>query len=174
MNVVLDCGLLGREERDRYPGEAERRGADTKLVVFIVLIGMPGLVKPLARYASSHARVGLVHHFRTLSDEEMPFILAHHWQRLGLTLSPTDFTDAEAVVAVTRAPEATSAWYTALVHPDRADSADQRGADYHQVVASPARGARCHATGASCRYGLRVTPGDAALVLGCPEWPRRT
>ena len=39
---------------------------------------------------------------RTLSEEELRFILAHHWQRLGLTLSHTDFTDAEALAAVTR------------------------------------------------------------------------
>ena len=40
--------------------------------------------------------------FRTLSSEEMLFILEHHWQRLGLTLTPDDFTDAEAIAAVIR------------------------------------------------------------------------
>jgi hypothetical protein len=29
-------------------------------------------------------------------------VLAHHWDKLGLTLSATDFTDAEAVAAVAR------------------------------------------------------------------------
>jgi DNA transposition AAA+ family ATPase len=68
----------------------------------LVLIGMPGLEKRLARYAQLQSRVGFVHQFRTLSVEEMLFILAHKWQQLGLTLTPDDFTDAEAVAAITR------------------------------------------------------------------------
>ena len=32
----------------------------------------------------------------------MQFILAHKWQQLGLKLTPDDFTDAEAVAAITR------------------------------------------------------------------------
>ena len=42
---------------------------------------------------------------RTLSEEELRFILAHHWQRLGLTLSHTDFTDAEAMAAGAAFPQ---------------------------------------------------------------------
>jgi DNA transposition AAA+ family ATPase len=63
-------------------------------------LDMPGLEKRLARYAQLYSRVGFVHQFRTLSSEEMLFILEHHWQRLGLTLTPDDFTDAEAIAAV--------------------------------------------------------------------------
>jgi hypothetical protein len=29
-------------------------------------------------------------------------VLTHHWQKLGLTLSATDFTDVEAVATVAR------------------------------------------------------------------------
>ena len=68
----------------------------------LVLIGMPGLEKRLARYAQLYSRVGFVHQFRTLSTEEMQFILAHKWKQLGLKLTPDDFTDAEAVAAITR------------------------------------------------------------------------
>ena len=63
---------------------------------------MPGLEKRLARYAQLYSRVGFVHQFRTLSTEEMQFILVHKWQQLGLNLTPDDFTDAEAVAAITR------------------------------------------------------------------------
>ncbi len=68
----------------------------------VVLIGMPGLEKRLARYAQLYSRVGFVHQFRPLSPEELRFILTHKWQQLGLTLSPDDFTDAEAVAAIAR------------------------------------------------------------------------
>ena len=68
----------------------------------LVLIGMPGIEKRLARYAQLYSRIGFAHEFRTLSDEEMLFILEHHWEQLGLKLSSSDFTDMEAVSAIVR------------------------------------------------------------------------
>jgi hypothetical protein len=68
----------------------------------LILIGMPGLEKRLARYPQLYSRIGFSHHYRPLSGDELRFVLAHHWQRLGLTLSAEDFTDAEAVAAVAR------------------------------------------------------------------------
>ena len=49
-----------------------------------------------------YSRIGFAHEFRTLSDEEMLFILEHHWEQLGLKLSSSDFTDMEAVSAIVR------------------------------------------------------------------------
>lgn len=37
-----------------------------------------------------------------MTATELTFVLTHHWQRLGLTLSAKDFTDAEAIAAVAR------------------------------------------------------------------------
>jgi len=68
----------------------------------VVLIGMPGLEKRLARYPQLYSRVGFVHHFRELSTDELRFILAHKWQQLGLAFSSDDFTDAEALAAIAR------------------------------------------------------------------------
>lgn len=78
--------------RDRY----DRSG------VGLILIGMPGLEKRLARYAQFYSRVGFVHEFRPLSPEEMGFVLACGWQQLGLILDPNDATDAEAMAAIIR------------------------------------------------------------------------
>jgi DNA transposition AAA+ family ATPase len=104
-----DCSnwtqLLIVDEADRLTVqtlEQLRDFYDRKRVGGVILIGMPGLEKRLARYAQLYSRVGFVHQFRTLSNEEMLFILKHHWQRLGLTLTPDDFTDAEAIAAVIR------------------------------------------------------------------------
>ncbi len=68
----------------------------------MILIGMPGIEKRLARYPQLYSRIGFVHEYRPLSAHELVFVLQHHWSKLSLTLSADDFTDAEALAAVTR------------------------------------------------------------------------
>ena len=68
----------------------------------LIFIGMPGLEKKLSRYPQLYSRVGFAHQYRALSQEEMRFMLSHYWERLDLKMNPNDFTDAEAIVAITR------------------------------------------------------------------------
>ncbi|HEY3732846.1 MAG TPA: AAA family ATPase [Streptosporangiaceae bacterium] len=68
----------------------------------LILIGMPGLEKRLARYPQLYSRIGFVHEYQPLSTAELSFVLDHHWADLGLTLSASDFTDTEAAAAITR------------------------------------------------------------------------
>ena len=68
----------------------------------MILVGMPGIEKRLARYPQLDSRIGFVHEYRTLSSEELLFVLRHHWSKLNLTLAADDFTDAEAIAAVAR------------------------------------------------------------------------
>lgn len=68
----------------------------------VVLIGLPGIEKRLARYPQLYSRVGFVHHVRPLSEAELRFILAHKWREVGLTFAPEDWTDAEAPAALAR------------------------------------------------------------------------
>ena len=90
--------LLGLEQlRDCY----DRDGLG------LVLIGMPGLEKRLARYAQFYSRVGFVHAYRPLTDTEVQFLLLHHGPQLGATFDQADFTDREALAAISRSPVAT-------------------------------------------------------------------
>jgi DNA transposition AAA+ family ATPase len=68
----------------------------------LILIGMPGLEKRLARYPQLYSRIGFAHQYRPLGADELRFVLTHHWQTLGLELAAQDFTDTEAIATVAR------------------------------------------------------------------------
>lgn len=68
----------------------------------VILIGMPGIEKRLARFPQLYSRIGFAHHYRTLSTEELTLVLTNRWQERGLSIDPNDFTDAEAIAAVAR------------------------------------------------------------------------
>ncbi len=94
--------LVDEADRLKLPAVEQVRDLYDRSGISVILIGMPGLEKRLARYAQLYSRVGFVHHYRALSAEEMRFLLAHKWQQLGLTFAPDEFTDAEAMAAVIR------------------------------------------------------------------------
>jgi DNA transposition AAA+ family ATPase len=68
----------------------------------LLLIGMPGIEKRLAAYPQLYSRIGFAHQYRPLANDELTFVLTRHWRRLGLTLDLDDFTDAQAIAAVSR------------------------------------------------------------------------
>ncbi len=68
----------------------------------VVLVGMPGIEKRLSRYPQLYSRVGFAHHYRPLQGDELAFVLARHWRRLGLALDDADFTDAQAIASIAR------------------------------------------------------------------------
>jgi DNA transposition AAA+ family ATPase len=68
----------------------------------LVLIGMPGIEKRLARYPQFYSRIGFVHEFRTLSANQVRELLAQHWRPTGVALLDTVELDNEAVAAIIR------------------------------------------------------------------------
>jgi DNA transposition AAA+ family ATPase len=98
------CRLIVVDEADRLkmPGLEQFRDIYDRGAMGLVLIGLPGLEKRMSRFAQLYSRVGFAHEFRTLSAAEMQFILAHHWERFGLRLARTDFSDSEAVASIVR------------------------------------------------------------------------
>jgi DNA transposition AAA+ family ATPase len=96
--------LLVIDEADRLktPALEQLRDHYDRSRLGMILIGMPGIEKRLARYPQLYSRIGFVHEYRPLSAGELTFVLQHHWAKLGLTLSASDFTDTEALAAVAR------------------------------------------------------------------------
>jgi len=74
----------------------DRRG------VGVILIGMPGMEKRLARFPQFYSRVGFAHHYRPLTGNELTFVLMRHWRSLGINLDDADFTDAQAIASIVR------------------------------------------------------------------------
>jgi AAA domain len=78
LRAIFDCGGIG-----------------------LVLIGMPGLERRLARYAQLDSRIGFVHEYRSLGTAEVRTLLAG-WSPPGVTLPDDLLADTEGVAALIR------------------------------------------------------------------------
>lgn len=68
----------------------------------LILMGMPGLEKRLARYAQLYSRIGFVHEFKSLGETEMRLLLATQGAQSGLRFDPGDLDAIEAQAAIIR------------------------------------------------------------------------
>ena len=94
--------IIDEADRLKTPGLEQLRDHYDRSQMGVILIGMPGIEKRLARYPQLYSRIGFVHEYRPLSAGELAFVLQRHWGALGLKLSADDFTDTEAIAAVHR------------------------------------------------------------------------
>lgn len=71
----------------------------------LVLIGMPGLEKRLARYPQLYSRVGFVHEFKPLSQADVRQLLREGWSPSGTVLPAEGSIDEEALATLIRIAE---------------------------------------------------------------------
>ena len=94
--------IIDEADRLKTPVLEQLRDHYDRSQMGVILIGMPGIEKRLARYPQLYSRIGFVHEYRPLSAGELAFVLQRHWATVGLKLSADDFTDTEAIAAVHR------------------------------------------------------------------------
>lgn len=93
--------LVDEVDRLKMSGLEQLRALFDGGGVGLVLIGMPGLERRLARYAQLSSRIGFVHEFRPLGAAEVRTLLAG-WRPAGVPLPEDLLADAEAVAAIIR------------------------------------------------------------------------
>ena len=91
----------------------------------MILIGMPGIDQRFRHYPQLYSRLGFSHRYRALGRDELLFVLDRHWKRLGRTLDPDDFTDAQAIAAIERITRGNFRLLERIFHPDRPGTQDQ-------------------------------------------------
>ena len=98
----MEMVIVDEVERLSTPALEFLRDLFDRSNIGLILIGMTGIDKRLARYPQLYSRVGFAHHYRPLQGNELSFVLARHWRELGLCLDGADFADAQAIAAVAR------------------------------------------------------------------------
>ena len=56
---------------------------------------------PKPQYPQLYSRIGFTHHYQSLDPEDIPAVLAHYWERIGLPFNHTPGNEA-AASAITR------------------------------------------------------------------------
>lgn len=98
----IDLIIIDESERLRPSALEYLRDRYDRTNIGLILIGMPGIEKQFSHYPQLYSRVGFAHEYRPLAEEELRFVLERRWRKLGQTLDPEDYTDAQAIAAIAR------------------------------------------------------------------------
>lgn len=93
--------LIDEADRLRMPSLEQVRAIFDAGGIGLILIGMPGLEKRLARYPQFYSRIGFVHEFRPLAAAEIRRLLEQRWRPVGVKL-PDHPWDSETTAAIIR------------------------------------------------------------------------
>jgi DNA transposition AAA+ family ATPase len=91
--------IIDEADRLKTNGLEQLRDYFDRSDLGVILIGMPGFDRQLARYPQLYSRIGFAHQYKPLDPEDIPIVLKHYWQQLSLP--DTDVNpDNEAVSTI--------------------------------------------------------------------------
>lgn len=94
--------LIDEADRLKMTGLEQMRAIFDQGGIGMVLIGMPGLEKQLARYPQLYSRIGFVHEFKPLSRDEVRQLLQERWWPALAPQPEGGIADEESVAAIIR------------------------------------------------------------------------
>jgi len=96
----IDLIIVDEIDRLKVQNLEQLRDIYDRNDIAMILIGMPGIEKRLARYPQLYSRIGFAHEFDKLSKDETHHILEFKWEELGLSIKLEDFSDYEAITSI--------------------------------------------------------------------------
>lgn len=96
----IDLIIVDEIDRLKLQNLEQLRDIYDRNDIAMILIGMPGIEKRLARYPQLYSRIGFAHEFDKLSKDETHHILEYKWEELGLSIRLEDFSDYEAITSI--------------------------------------------------------------------------
>jgi DNA transposition AAA+ family ATPase len=92
--------IIDEADRLRTTGLEQLRDFFDRSDLGLILIGMPGFDRQLARYPQLYSRIGFAHQYQPLDPDDIPTVLAQYWDQLGQAFDPSNTDHAETVSAV--------------------------------------------------------------------------
>lgn len=96
----IDLIIVDEIDRLKIQNLEQLRDIYDRNDVALILIGMPGIEKRLARYPQLYSRIGFAHEYDKLSKDETHHILEYKWEELGFSIKLEDFSDYEAITSI--------------------------------------------------------------------------
>lgn len=93
--------LIDEADRLKMASLEATRAVFDKGGIGLVLIGMPGMEKRLARYPQFYSRIGFVHQFRPLGAQDIRSLLSEGWSPPGVQLPPLDDEAVTTIIRIT-------------------------------------------------------------------------
>lgn len=94
--------IVDEADRLRTTGLEQVRDYFDRRDIGLILIGMPGFERQLARYPQLYSRIGFAHHYLPLDAKYIRPVLTEYWSRLGLVFNPEHEPDVEALMSIVR------------------------------------------------------------------------
>ena len=101
-NAAPNWVIVDEADRLKTAGLEQLRDFFDRRDLGLILIGMPGFDRQLARYPQLYSRIGFAHQYKPLDADDLPLVLANYWHQLGLLLDPGDANDVETISAIIR------------------------------------------------------------------------